>query len=142
METKPLVATCQCGAVRLALTLPAKWSAHCHCTMCRRAHAAAFVTWVGFDAAQVVVEAGAEVLKQYASSDAATRSFCGQCGTMLLFEAERWAGEKHIPLACIDGEIDKKPQGHVFFDRKVPWVEVHDDLAKLGGPTGTARLRG
>lgn len=38
---------CLCGAVRYVITLPTKWCAHCHCSMCRRAHGAAFVTWAG-----------------------------------------------------------------------------------------------
>jgi hypothetical protein len=40
------VGACLCGAVQFELQLPATWVAHCHCTMCRRAHGAAFVTWV------------------------------------------------------------------------------------------------
>src|SRR5690606_34943450 len=42
-------ASCFCGAIRIDAELPSKWVAHCHCTMCRRAHGAAFVTWAGFD---------------------------------------------------------------------------------------------
>ena len=36
---------CLCGAVRFRMRFPSKWVAHCHCTMCRRAHGAAFVTF-------------------------------------------------------------------------------------------------
>jgi hypothetical protein len=37
---------CLCGAVKIETTLPSLWSAHCHCSSCRRAHGAAFVTYV------------------------------------------------------------------------------------------------
>lgn len=36
---------CLCGALQFSVRFPTKWVAHCHCTMCRRAHGAAFVTW-------------------------------------------------------------------------------------------------
>lgn len=42
-------AQCLCGDLKLEATLPSKWVAHCHCSLCRRAHGAAFVTWVGMD---------------------------------------------------------------------------------------------
>jgi hypothetical protein len=45
-------AGCLCGAVGVAAELPSLWMAHCHCSLCRRAHGAAFVTWVGFPSAR------------------------------------------------------------------------------------------
>jgi hypothetical protein len=38
---------CFCGAIRYRVPLPPLWVAHCHCSMCRRAQGAAFVTWLG-----------------------------------------------------------------------------------------------
>ena len=35
---------CLCGDVRFTVDWPSKWIAHCHCSMCRRAHGAAYVT--------------------------------------------------------------------------------------------------
>jgi hypothetical protein len=58
---------CLCGAVRFEVELPSTWCAHCHCSMCRRAHGAGFVTWVGFERSRVRVLAGEE-LGQYRSS--------------------------------------------------------------------------
>lgn len=29
-----------CGGLRFTATLPSKWMAHCHCTLCQRAHGA------------------------------------------------------------------------------------------------------
>ena len=36
---------CLCGAVRFTAKLPSKWCAHCHCSLCRKAHGAGYVTW-------------------------------------------------------------------------------------------------
>lgn len=105
--------------------------------MCRQAHGAAFVTWVGVDADSFRLTAGAEKLAHYQSSTEATRSFCRRCGSTLLFESSRWPGEVHVARACIPGEIDREPAAHVFFDHRAPWVQVADELAKLGGESGT-----
>lgn len=131
---------CLCGAVRFAIELPTKWCAHCHCSMCRRAHGAGFVTWVGVPTEQFRLLAGAEELRRYRSSEAATRGFCGRCGTMMLFESTRWPGEVHVARAAIPGAIDRAPQAHVSFSDRVEWVHVGDDLPRRGGPTGTDPL--
>lgn len=59
---------------------------------------------------------------------------------MLFFEGERWPGEIHIARASVPGPIDREPQAHVFYDVRVPWLELHDDLRKLGGPQGNQPL--
>jgi hypothetical protein len=131
---------CLCGAVRFEITPPTKWCAHCHCSMCRRAHGAAWVTWVGVPAGQFRLTAGESALVRYASSAAAHRGFCSSCGSTLLFESARWADEVHVALANVEGDIDRTPQAHVYFDDRAPWAEVHDELPRRGGPTGTAPL--
>jgi len=128
---------CLCGAVRFEVTLPSKWVAHCHCSMCRRAHGAAFVTWLGVPREQFRIVAGDDVLVRYRSSAPATRSFCGRCGSPLLFESERWPTEVHIARASIAGAIDREPAAHVFYSDRADWLAHHDELPKRGGATGT-----
>jgi hypothetical protein len=105
--------------------------------MCRRAHGAGYVTFFGVDVEGFRITAGEESLRWYDSSTEARRGFCAKCGSTLFFASERWAGEMHIALAHMDGPIDREPGGHVFFDSRVDWVDVVDDLPKRGGPTGT-----
>ena len=131
---------CLCGAVRFEVTPPTKWCAHCHCSLCRRAHGAAFVTWVGVEKANFELVSGGGEISWYQSTPEARRGFCTACGSTLLFEGERWSDEVHIALAAMDGPIDRSPQAHVFYDAYVDWVELGDDLRRLGGPTGTEPL--
>jgi hypothetical protein len=116
--------SCLCGAVRFDATLPSKWVAHCHCSLCRRAHGAAFVTWVGMDATRVALSDPDGVLHWYASSPGAGRGFCSRCGSMLFFRSERWPGELHIARALFHGEVDRAPQVHVSWDDHVDWVAL------------------
>ena len=123
---------CLCGAVEFELRLPSKWCAHCHCSMCRRAHGAGYVTWAGFESDHFILNKGDHHLKWYESSPGARRGFCGTCGSTMLFESERWAGETHVALACIEGPIDREPAAHAFFDAHVHWMPI-DDLKKIRG---------
>lgn len=115
---------CFCGAVRFTLEWPSKWVAHCHCSMCRRAHGAAFVTWVGMDATRVRIEDGAGALRWFSSSPGAERGFCSRCGSTLFFRSLRWDGELHVTLANLDGEPDRAPMVHAYWDTHVAWASV------------------
>ena len=131
---------CLCGAVRFEVEPPTKWCAHCHCSLCRRAHGAAFVSWFGVAREQFRFVSGKELLRWYRSTPEARRGFCPECGSTILFEGDRWPDEIHIALAHMDGPIDREPQVHVFFDSGVEWLHFDDGLKKLGGPTGTEPL--
>lgn len=113
--------SCLCQAVKFRAALPSLWCAHCHCTRCRRAHGAAFVTWVGFSREGFEVEAGRELLKTYTTSAGAERSFCTSCGSTLTFSSDRWPGEIHVVLANLDDPIDRAPEGHAYKDNRVEW---------------------
>jgi hypothetical protein len=122
---------CLCGAVTFTATLPSKWCAHCHCSMCRKAHGAGYVTWVGFEQGQVSIGDDSGQLEWYKSSPGAQRGFCRQCGSTMFFKSERWAGELHIVLACFDDVIDREPQANVCFDTHVEWMPVNAKLKRV-----------
>lgn len=131
---------CLCGGVRFEVEPPTKWCAHCHCSLCRRAHGAGCVTWFGVARDQFRLDDAGQLLAWYRSTPGARRGFCSRCGSTLFFEGERWPDERHIALAAMDGPIDREPQAHVFFDSGAPWVHVADDLPRLGGDSGTEPL--
>ena len=128
-----LAGGCSCGAVRFTAQPPSLWCAHCHCSMCRRAHGAAFVTWVGFSEERAHIEDPEGVLRWHASSPPARRGFCSRCGSPLFFRSERWPGELHVALAHFDGPVDRAPQVHVHWDSHVDWFPFEDELKKKDG---------
>jgi len=138
--TAPLTAACLCGRIKLELTLPSRWVAHCHCNNCRRAHGAAFVTWAGFDEKQVRCVAGESELVHFDTDVQSRRSFCNRCGSTLLFGGERWPGEVHVAVGNIEGQLDREPAVHAYADRAVSWCPILDDLPKRGGESGTEPL--
>jgi hypothetical protein len=98
------------------------------------------VTWFGVESSQFTLTSGEEQLAWYRSTTAARRGFCSRCGSTLFFESDNWPGEIHIALANMEGAIDRAPAAHVFYDTHVTWVELGDDLRRLGGPSGTGEL--
>jgi hypothetical protein len=128
--------SCLCGAVRFRIRTPTLFCGHCHCSMCRRNHGAAFVTWFALPSGSLEILTGSESLRQFRSSEQGTRSFCGSCGSSLFCESTRHPERVDVALANMEGEIDRPPQVHVWFDDRAPWVHVADGLPQLGGPTG------
>lgn len=116
--------SCLCGAVRFEFTFPSKWCAHCYCLMCRKAHGAGFVTWIGVPVEQFRIIDGEDALIVYDSSPGAKRRSCRTCGSSLFFESEKWSGEMHIALGCLDTEADRTPEGNAFADDRVHWIEL------------------
>jgi hypothetical protein len=104
--------------------------------MCRRNHGAGFVTWFAVPKEQLAIDEGRNELVEFASSDHGTRSFCRRCGSSLFCVTGATPDHIDIPLASMEGPIDRAPQIHVFFDDRVEWVDVNDGLPRLGGETG------
>lgn len=124
---------CLCGAVSFELKLPSKWCGHCHCSQCRRAHGAGYVTWAGFNSDHFQLLKGDHHLKWFESSPGARRGFCSDCGSSMLFESDRWPGETHVTLGNIEGPIDRTPSGNAFFDSHVDWMPIDRSLETSSG---------
>ena len=129
---------CLCGSVRFSVELPPRWVAHCHCSRCRRAHGAGFVTWVGIEQDRFRLLEGAERLKVYQSSADATRSFCGVCGSSLFFQSGNWPGEIHVTLASLDSPTGLEPQAHAYWGSRVAWADADWSALKTVDPSDHA----
>lgn len=134
--------SCFCGSVQFEFELPSKFVVNCHCSECRRAHGAAFVTWVGTWEEKLSILQGAEHLATYAYNEphTATRQFCKTCGSPLFFRGVRWPGEVHVSRACITGNVDKNIQADVFYSDRAHWCQADSGVSKLGGASGTEPL--
>jgi hypothetical protein len=124
--------SCLCGEIRYRVPVPPLWVAHCHCSMCRRAQGAGFVTWFGVPGHKFSFVGPGDRLRIYRSSPDATRSFCGRCGTPLFFESKHWPGELHVTFASLDPQVAAtlQPQVHAYWSSRVPWIELGDHLPR------------
>ncbi len=117
---------CLCGKLRYRVSGKPRWVAHCHCQSCRRASGGAVVTWAGYTQDTYEVTKGAPL--RFDSSPGVRRGFCGDCGSPLTFESQRWAGEVHVTVGTLDEPGDFPPQAHVYAEERLPWLRLDEHL--------------
>jgi len=117
--------TCLCGTVRYEIDGPFSFMGHCHCSMCRKAHGASFVTWAAAPRGGFCWLSGADNIDHYASSPAGQRSFCRTCGSVTPIFTE---DSVIAPAGNLEGDPGIRPQLHMFTDSKAPWHTITDDL--------------
>ena len=118
---------CLCGTVRFTFVGTPRFVAHCVCESCRRAHGATVVGWVGVNTAAFSLQAGEGVFRWYRSSEASERGFCTHCGTRLLFRSDKWPGEMHMALACVDLPHDLRANVISFREEWPDWAGFAPD---------------
>src|ERR1700740_3527062 len=79
---KPAAGQCLCGKVCFEIDVPARWAWHDHTAASRRAHGAAYATYVGSWRKRFRIPTGERLVTRYEDATAKTaRSFCSSCGT-------------------------------------------------------------
>src|SRR5579871_1965685 len=98
------IGQCLCGKVHVEISVPARWAWHDHSRATRRAHGAAYATYVGCWRSRFRIAKGADHLTRF--EDPATgdsRSFCSRCGTPIAYARGRSARMVNLPRALFDG---------------------------------------
>ena len=121
--------------MRCELRPPLLFSAHCHCDSCRRSHAAPFVTWTAVPHDRFRLTSGEDALRSYRGSSHARRSFCGVCGTPMIYVSREWPGKTYVPVAVlVDPPAEAvAPQCHVHAAEAVSWCTLADGLPRHEG---------
>jgi hypothetical protein len=121
--------SCLCGDVAFELSGPIEPLGHCHCSICRKHHGAAFASFGATSASAFRLLRGREGIRRYASSAQGVREFCGRCGSSLPGAA---AEQVFVPLGLLDGDPKLAgPLPHVFVASKAPWYEIADDAPRF-----------
>jgi hypothetical protein len=118
---------CQCGALRYRVRGEPMVAALCHCSMCRRASAAPAVAWAMFAEDHFEMDGSPAV---YESSPGRRRSFCGRCGTQLLFTADFLVGMVDVTIGSLDDPAGLPPTLHYWESRRVAWLQITDGLPR------------
>ena len=122
---------CLCGDVRWTASGSMKWKACCHCESCRRATSAPFVPLFGIDNDKLQWDGPLAV---FHSSENVERGHCRNCGTALFYRNDlRWPNETHIPAVTLDDPSTYEPKAHVYYEERLPWLELRDGLPKFIG---------
>lgn len=123
-----LKGSCLCGSVRYDIAGALTGARNCHCSMCRKAHSAAFRSRASVRTADFRWTAGEALLSWYESSPGTHRGFCSRCGSALLSRFDKAPEVCGLPLGCLDSDPGVRPTMHMFTGSKAPWHEITDAL--------------
>jgi hypothetical protein len=117
---------CLCGRVRYSVNGALHDASHCHCSMCRRQHGAAFATYAQLNPDDFAWTSGEDRVRSFETANGAGWSFCRECGSTL-------AGTENgvvtsITLGTLAGDPGIRPESHIFVGSRAAWHEICDDL--------------
>jgi len=128
---------CLCGSVRLEIDVPARWAWHDHSASSRRAHGAAYATYVGSWRKRFRIVSGKAYIARFEDEPAkATRHFCQRCGTPLIYERTRSPHMVNIPRALFSSRTGRQPLYHVAIEELQEWAYTGEKLVPLKGFPG------
>jgi len=121
--------SCLCGAVTYEITGSLQFMGNCHCSMCRKAHGAAFATWGIVESGQFHWTSGEDHVQAYESSPGNQRCFCRTCGAPLVSKHAGRIGE--VAAGTFDTDPAARPREHIFVGSKAPWHDIADALPRF-----------
>jgi len=135
---------CLCGKIRYQISGRLFDASNCHCSMCRRQHGAAFVTYADFNPDEFKWLSGEDLVRIYEPLPGAGWCFCSQFGSSL---AGTDKGKiTSITLATVEGDPGINPESHIFVGSAAEWYQINDDLPQFDewppetqGPSDKAR---
>lgn len=139
---EPYLGSCLCGAVKFEVDGFLPQVAHCHCSMCRKFHGAAFATIAGVSSSRFRWAEGEGALKEYTAGNGTTRTFCRHCGSSLTFSSPRAPEDVvEIALGALDDDVPVDPSAHIFVGSRASWTVIGDDLPQYEEGRGSVRLK-
>ncbi len=121
--------SCLCRGVQFEIRGEVSGMTDCHCSMCRKAHGASFVTFVSSSRDDFRWVQGEDLITVYNASAAFGRPFCRVCGSTLGGMSHGRVGS--ITLGTVDGDPGVRPLSHIFVGSKAIWHEIEDDLPQF-----------
>ncbi len=121
--------SCLCRKVSWEISGRLEWMTHCHCSMCRKIHGAAFATYVAGPAENFRWLAGADLIERYPSSPGLVRPFCSSCGSVVAGAPDE--GRVFMPAGNLDDDPGVRPVAHIFVGSKAPWHRIADAVPRF-----------
>ncbi len=121
---------CLCGGIQYEADKLSGKMGHCHCTMCRKFHGAAFATFGSVARTDFRWLTGENLLQTFVADNGTKRKFCSQCGSSLVFESGEDNDLVEFSLATLDVAPVLSPDAHIYTGTKVDWLSIDDGLPK------------
>jgi hypothetical protein len=128
---------CLCGAVEIEIGYPARWAFHDHCEASRRAHGAAYATYLGCWKSRFRIATGDEHVARYEDKAAGcVRRFCKKCGTPVAYERAHSPQMVNTPRALFADRTGREPLYHTSIGELQDWTWLGERLVPLKGFPG------
>lgn len=122
---------CLCGAVAWEVSEELTPFAHCHCSVCRKAHGTAFATYMAANPEHVNMLSGEDNIEGFESTPGFCRRFCRTCGSVVPGIAAD--GHLFVPPGSADQDPGMRAKVHIFVASKAPWFVITDELRQYDG---------
>ncbi|MFS2008061.1 GFA family protein [Duganella sp. CT11-25] len=116
--------SCLCGGIAYRAEGPVSGASHCYCIMCQKQHGAAAGSYANVASAGYVVERGADLVTEYASSGHGRRGFCRICGSTLFWRSTQTPDRIAVTLGTLEPEYDGSVEEELFTETKPHWLPV------------------
>ena len=124
---------CLCGRVRYAGEADPIFVGLCHCTHCQKHTGSAFSGVVAVPTPALTVTGP---LKSYVdrgdSGAASRRSFCAECGSSVLDDADMMPDVTMVLVGSLDDPSWFRPQMEIYTDSAQSWVALGGDRPRFG----------
>ena len=128
----PWSGQCLCGGIHYQVEAIRPQMAHCHCSMCRKFHGAAFATFGVAKKEDFNWLSGKELLASYRAENGTVRQFCKNCGSSMTFASSGCTGEVvEFALGTLDNPLNMQPDSHIYTQSKADWYEIEDTLPRF-----------
>ena len=122
---------CLCGGVAFEVTDELGAVTHCHCSMCRKAHGAAFRPGAIVKVQEFSWTQGEELVADYRSSQQMHRMFCRTCGSHMVARSDAHPAIVSVAIGTVDGDLPVGPRQHWNVASKASWFEITDQLPQF-----------
>lgn len=125
--------SCLCGGIEYEVELVPEKVFNCHCSFCRKAHGAAFVTLAMAKGDTLNIKKGDSLLTEHLNALGGYRAFCSVCGTRLMNYAPDKSMYLSIALSTVDSEISFEPVAHCNVESKASWHQPYTGIPCFPG---------
>ena len=120
------VGGCSCGQFKYELTREPIVTHACHCTLCQRYSASAFIVHSMIEKSNVVITHGilSETVGPSKRGKGHTIKRCPTCGDQIYSQFEGLNGIVVLKTTTLNEPSTFPPQAHIYVRSKLPWVEL------------------
>ena len=123
-----LTASCLCNGVSIEVSGKLGPVVYCHCSRCQKASGTAFAANASVRRKYWTYRSGAELVREFESSEGVFRAFCSACGSPVYSRRNSEPETLRLRLGIVDGDPGRRSIAHFWVGSKAHWFEISDSL--------------